>query len=119
MALGTVGTSRLRWPTTGGRTWLTGKKAKATSSTSGTVDAANRFDIDYIGALARELAPKPPISDVTWRRRAGGSVDVYFVVDDKEAGYVAAAPVIRALLEASALSLDFHVMGPGDVLLEE
>jgi hypothetical protein len=42
-------------------------------------------------------------------------LDVYFVVTDREKGYAAAVPIIRQVLRASSLSLDFHFMEPSEV----
>jgi hypothetical protein len=73
----------------------------------------SRFDPDYAGDLARELAPNPPVIDVRWRRR-GGPVDIYFIAEDRDEAAKAVAPVIRKLLAASSLALDFHFMEPGE-----
>jgi len=90
---------------------------KRVGAVQSNLDAGLRFDPDYVGRLAREISPNPPILDVIWRTR-GGPVDVYFVTEDREAGYAAAAPVIRKLLQASSLALDFHVLEPAELETE-
>jgi hypothetical protein len=82
--------------------------------TPATLDAAKRWDPDLPVQMARELADGQVIIDVLGRQR-GGPLDVYFVVTDREKGYAAAVPIIRQVLRASSLSLDFHFMEPSEV----
>lgn len=113
MALDAVTTNKLRIKLPSTTSWRGEKRLSQKSS--GTIEAAPRFDLAVLGETARDLAKGTAIKDVAWRRRPGGAVDIYFIVDDREAGYAAAAPIIRELLNASALSLDFHVAEPGEI----
>jgi hypothetical protein len=82
--------------------------------TVNTAIAGRRYDPGFVEALANSLIAGTAIQTVVSRVR-GGPVDVYFVATDREAGYRAAAPIIRELLKSSDLALDFHFLSPDEL----
>lgn len=116
MTLKPLTTKNIGYVLKGVNAWKADKKRAAPAS--GNLGIEVRFDPEYVGQLAKEIAPNPPIIDVMWRGR-GGPVDVFFVVEDRERGYEAAGPVIRRLLTESSLALDFHFVEPSDALPDE
>jgi len=101
-----------------GLSTLSVQRRGKTLKTAATLDAAKRWDPDVPVHVARELADGQVIIDVVGRQR-GGPLDIYFVVTDREKGYAAAVPIIRQVLRASSLSLDFHFMEPSEVHRED
>jgi hypothetical protein len=75
---------------------------------------ADRWDIGRLLSRANQLAEGTAIQRVTLGP-AGGSLDLHFVVTDREAGYEAAAPIVRRLLNEFGFLMDFHFVDPSEL----
>jgi hypothetical protein len=78
------------------------------------LSVADRWDMGRLLRRANQLAEGTAIQRVTLGP-AGGSLDLHFVVTDREAGYAAAAPIVRQLLDEFALLMDFHFVDPSEL----
>jgi hypothetical protein len=87
----------------------------AALATHENLSAAARYDMGRLLRRAQELTEGTAIQFVTLAP-AGGPLDVHFAVTDREAGYAAAAPIVRQLLDEFALLMDFHFVDPQEVV---